>query len=541
MKKYSGKIIDPLSREMFSGSINVENGVIKKINRESCDEDNYILPGFVDAHIHIESSMLTPQNFSRIAVKYGTVAVISDPHEIANVLGVKGVEYMIKNASKASLKFFFGAPSCVPATQFEKSGAIIGPEEIEKLLRRKDVYFLSEMMNYPGVIYEDEEIIEKLNLAKKYKKNIDGHAPGLNGENLKLYVKHNISTDHECFSYEEAIEKIEMGMNIQIREGSAAKNFEALYPLISEYNDRVMLCSDDLHPDDLIKGHINLLLKKALEKGIDFFDALQVVSVNPVKHYKVDVGLVQEGDRADFIIVKDLNDFEIEKTIINGNVVYDCNKELGEEKLQDRINVFVQNDSHKDNYKVPAEKSIIKVIEIIDGELITRKAIHEVKIENGFIEPDLGKDLLKIVVQNRYVKEKPAIGFIKGFKLKRGGLVSTIAHDSHNIICVGTNDNNISELISWVNKNEGGIAVHDGDNIIGLELGIAGIISDKAIEEVAEKYSELDKIVKAMGSELMAPFMTLSFMALLVIPELKIGNAGLFDVEKFSYTSLFEE
>ena len=538
MEIFSGNIVDPVSKRIYKGQIKVGDGVIKEINQKDDVNDVYILPGLVDSHIHIESSMLTPQNFSDAAIRFGTVATVSDPHEIANVLGEEGVNYMIENARDSQIKFFFGVPSCVPATGFESSGAKIDSKQVKNLLQRKDLYFLSEMMNYPGVIYQDPEVHRKINSAKEAGKRIDGHAPGLRGKDLDAYVKAGISTDHECFSLREAEEKLDKGMYIQIREGSAAKNFESLYSIIDKNPDKIMLCSDDLHPDDLVKGHINLLLKRCVEKKIDLFNAIRSVSVVPVNHYNINVGLLQVGDPADFILVNNLTEFQVLKTVIDGKIVFTRGDFPIKKKPQKLVNKFFVNEVHEENIKVQARGSRIKVIQIIDKELITKSIISDAKIENNCIISDVKNDILKIVVQNRYEKEPPSVGFIKGFELRKGGFVSSIAHDSHNIIAVGTEDRIITELIHWVNKNRGGISVHTGQEIIGLNLPVAGIISDKPASEVAEMYLRLNNAAREMGCPLEAPFMTLSFMALLVIPELKIGNKGLFDVNHFKFTNL---
>lgn len=541
MNIYKGNIVDPVAKTIFKGIVVVEKGRIKSIEKREVEEEVFILPGLVDSHIHIESSMLTPQNFSRLAVKHGTIATVSDPHEIANVLGEEGIEYMIRNAGGAEIKIFFGVPSCVPATDFESSGAKIDSLAVSRLLKRDDLYFLSEMMNYPGVIHGDKEVMEKMRAAKANNKKIDGHAPGLTGNDLSLYCKAGITSDHECFSSEEALEKIRNGMMIQIREGSAAKNFESLFPLMNEYPDKIMLCSDDLHPDDLLKGHVNLLFKKALSSGVELFCALRALTVNPVNHYKLPVGLLQAGDPADLIIADNLSDFNILKTVINGKLVFDSSHELSKPVKQELKNSFYRNDVVEKDIVIHDKGKKIKIIDVIDGELITKSRMVEPKVVEGKLVQDMERDILKIVVQNRYQKEKPATGFIGGFQIKDGGLVSSIAHDSHNIIALGTSDHIILELINWINEHNGGIAVHADGIITGLELPVAGIISDRPAEEVAALYSTIDSKAKKLGCNLKAPFMTLSFMSLLVIPELKLGNRGLFDVNKFQFTSLFAE
>jgi len=539
MKEYSGTIIDIITKTSFKAKLEIENGIIKNVQK--CDEveDCFILPGFIDSHIHIESSMLSPQNFAAEAIKYGTVAVVSDPHEIANVLGVKGVDFMIRDGEKVPMKFFFGAPSCVPATNFESSGARLDSSDVEQLLKREDIYFLSEMMNYPGVIYKDEEVINKLMAAKKLGKKVDGHGPGLIGEDLKIYVRSGIDTDHECFTYEEALEKIKLGMKIQIREGSAARNFESLYKLVDDYPEMVMLCSDDLHPDDLVKGHINLLIKRSLDKGLNLYNILRAVIYNPIKHYNLNVGMLQIGDPADLVVVNNLREFKVLKTVIDGVEVCEKGKIKFNVGNPDKVNNFYLNKIDESFFKLKKKAKHAKIIDIIDGELVTKQSVFRLDTKLKYIESDVEQDVLKISVVNRYMEEKPSLGLIRGFNLKRGGMVSSIAHDSHNIIVVGTNDKIMLELVEWTQENKGGIAVHDGEKIYGLPLPIAGIISELPASDVAEKYAYLDTKVKEIGSRLRAPFMTLSFMALLVIPDIKIGNKGLFDGKRFEHTNIF--
>jgi adenine deaminase len=542
MKILKGRIVDVVKGEVFSGEVYVENNRVSGIERnDTIRESRLILPGLVDSHIHIESSMLTPSRFAEAVIPHGTVATVSDPHEIANVLGINGVDFMIENSRLAPLKVFFGAPSCVPATGFETSGAKIGEEEIGNLLSRPEIRYLSEMMNYPGVIYDDEEVKKKLQWAKHYNKPVDGHAPGLRGKDLEKYISEGVSTDHECSTIEEAIEKIEKGMIIQIREGSAARNFEKLYPLIDRFPDQVMLCSDDLHPDQLSKGHINLLVKRALDKGLDPMKVLRSVTLNPVRFYKLDVGLLQEGDPADFVVVDNLENFNILECYIDGEKVFWKGRLNFKTSPSSKPNNFFSNQPSTEDIQVKDLEKNVKIIRAIDGEIFTEKYIDRPLSRNGYLKPDVEKDILKIVVQNRYKEEKPALGFIKNFGLKEGGMVSTIAHDSHNIICVGTSDRIILELINWVNMHKGGIAFHNGERISGLPLPVGGILTDKPAREVAEKYNELENEAKKAGSKLQSPFMTLSFMSLLVIPELKLGNRGLFDVKKFDFTDLYAE
>jgi adenine deaminase len=536
-----GNIIDVVSKTIYSGTVVVKNGKIEKIKAGNSNSGFFICPGLIDAHVHIESSMLTPVEFARMAVNHGTVAAISDPHEIANVLGKAGVLFMIENGKKVPFKFLFGAPSCVPATSFETSGAVLSPEDILDLLKSGKAGYLAEMMNFPGVIYGDVEIVKKIDIARRLNKPIDGHAPGITGKDLEKYVSAGISTDHECTQLDEALEKIELGMKILIREGSAAKDFDNLYKLVEENTGQVMLCSDDLHPDDLIKGHINLLIRKGLSKGLNLFDLLEVAVVNPIKHYGLDVGLLQEGDPADFILIDNPENFNVKSCFIDGIEVSANGVTKINSVKTDAVNNFFSYEIREKDLAVPAIAERINVIKATDGELLTKQIIKNAKIKKGLIESDTVEDVLKIVVVNRYNKADPAIGYIHGFGIKRGAIASSIAHDSHNIIAVGVSDRGIAKVINEVMNRQGGIIAYDGENISALTLNIAGIMTDVDGPTVAGTYEELNKMVIKMGTNMSTPFMTLSFMALLVIPELKIGDKGLFDVNKFAFTSLFAE
>ncbi|MGF1555692.1 adenine deaminase [Paucihalobacter sp.] len=533
-----GQIVDIKNRRIYKGEITIENNRIKSIEEKEHQNNQYILPGFIDAHIHIESSMLVPSEFARLAVCHGTVATVSDPHEIANVLGVKGVEFMIENGKQTPFKFNFGAPSCVPATNFESAGAEIDADAIKSLLENPDIKYLAEMMNYPGVLFNDSEVLKKIEWAKYFNKPVDGHAPGLLGEDVSKYINAGITTDHECFTYEEALEKLQKGMKVIIREGSAAKNFEALIDLLSEHFENIMFCSDDKHPDDLILGHINQLCARAVAKGIDVFKVLQVACVNPVKHYNLEVGLLQVGDPADLIMVEDLTDFKTLKTIINGQVVFENNQSTIHAVAFDSPNNFnttkkVVNDF---SYRTNAKK--IRVIEALDGQLVTNEIIADsLQIDGNFVSnPE--KDILKMTVVNRYKNEKPAIAFIKNFGLKHGAIASSVAHDCHNILAVGVSDELICKAVNAIIKNKGGIAVVTENNEDVVPLPVAGIMSDQDGVTVGKQYAALSAQAKALGSQLQAPFMTLSFMALLVIPKLKLSDKGLFDGENFVFTSV---
>lgn len=524
MPSIKGNIVDIESRVIFFGELHIEDGLIKSVQKLDKAQKNfpYLLPGFIDAHVHIESSMLTPSEFAKLAVVHGTVATVSDPHEIANVCGVDGVEYMIRNGKQVPFKFYFGAPSCVPATVFETAGDALDAIAVDHLLANDDVHYLSEMMNFPGVLHKDNEVLKKIASAKKYYKPVDGHAPGLRGEDAKKYIEAGISTDHECFTKEEALDKLQYGMKILIREGSAAKNFEALIDLLNQHEDEIMFCSDDKHPDSLVKSHINELCQRAVAKGIDVFKILKAACINPVEHYKMKVGLLKPGDSADFIIVEDLKDFKVHATYINGTQV----AENGISKIKTQpaliINNFNCNKKGVDEFKFPVQQTPPQVIEAIEGQLITNKfkLSLELKTENGFYISDVKNDILKMVVVNRYQNAPVAKAFVKNFGLKTGAIASSVAHDSHNIIAVGVDDESIGDAVNNIIHAKGGISAADHFNSSFnkiLPLPVAGLMSIEDGYKVAELYTEIDRAAKELGSQLSAPFTTLSFMALLAI------------------------
>jgi adenine deaminase len=533
----SGQIVDIRSKQIFPGEISVENGKITAIREVHHAAKPYILPGFIDAHIHIESSMLTPSEFARIAVLHGTVATVSDPHEIANVLGVDGVKFMIGNGKKVPLKFHFGAPSCVPATAFETAGDVIDSADIKALMANPDIFYLAEMMNYPGVISGDAEVLKKIEWAKHFNKPVDGHAPGLRGDRLKEYVSAGISTDHECFAEAEAAEKLALGMKVIIREGSAAKNFEALAGLLDRHFENMMFCSDDKHPDDLIVGHINQLCARAVKKGIDVFKVLQAACVNPVDHYKMNVGQLREGDCADFIVVENLTDFNVLETYIDGKCVAMDGRSLIEPVHFEKPNRFDATPKKPTDFAVPAAEEI-RVIEALEGQLVTNEIREKAKIENSNLVSDVENDILKLTVVNRYNDAPPAVAFIRNFGLKRGAIASSVAHDCHNIVVVGTSDEEICRAVNLIIENKGGVCAVDGHGKKILPLPIAGIMSDKNGWETGRLYQEIDAMAKDLGSTLKAPFMTLSFMALLVIPDLKLSDKGLFSGKAFEFVDL---
>ena len=533
-----GNIVDILNKKIFKGEVVTENGHISAIREVNHSEENFILPGFVDAHIHIESSMLVPSEFAKIAVVHGTVATVSDPHEIANVLGLKGVDFMIENGKKVPLKFNFGAPSCVPATSFESAGAIIDADDIKLMMENPDIKYLAEMMNYPGVLFDDEEVLKKIQHSKNNNKPIDGHAPGLRGDDVTKYISAGISTDHECFTFEEALEKLQKGMKVIIREGSAAKNFEALIALLPEHFENMMFCSDDKHPDDLLLGHINQLCERAVAKGIDVFKVLQAACVNPVKHYNLEVGLLQKGDDADFILVDNLTKFNVLETYINGELVAENGESFVKSVPFEVLNNFNTDQKKVADFRFASSSEKIRVIEALDGELVTNQIEEDSLIIDGNLVSNTATDVLKMTVVNRYKNDVPAIAFINNFGLKEGAIASSVGHDSHNIIAVGVSDEAICSAVNLIIENRGGIcAVNSSEEKI-VSLPVAGIMSDKSAEEIGKSYAELDVMAKQMGSKLRAPYMSLSFMALLVIPSLKLSDKGLFDGTSFKFTSL---
>ncbi len=534
-QEITANLVDIFQKKVYPARIIITDGKISAIVRiDHPGPLPFALPGFVDAHVHIESSMLIPAEFARLAVVHGTVATVSDPHEIANVCGLAGVDFMIENGKSVPFKFNFGAPSCVPATVFETAGDALDSEAVEKLLTRDDILYLSEMMNFPGVLFNDEEVLKKIRAAIQMGKPVDGHAPGLRGADAQKYIDAGISTDHECFTREEAADKLARGMKILIREGSAAKNFEALIDLLNDHEDQMMFCSDDKHPDSLVAGHINQLCQRAVAKGISVFKVLKAACINPVFHYNLPVGLLRKGDSADFILVKELQTFEVLSTFIEGQKVAENGKTLiniNRKKLKEQINNFNCKERTAKDFIVKKGEAKSDVIEALDGQLITNR----IKLDKEIFETDLENDYLKIVVVNRYKDSPVAKSFIKNFGFAKGAIASSVAHDSHNIVAVGVDDESICEAVNLVIKNQGGVScVQDGTALV-VPLPVAGLMSEDDGYSVARSYTMIDSMAKQLGSSLSAPFMTLSFMALLVIPHLKLSDRGLFDGDSFKF------
>lgn len=534
-------------QNFYFGQMTIDEGRVVEIRETGDKRLNWeerelarpiVLPGLVDSHVHIESSMLMPSRFAKQAIRFGTVSIVSDPHEIANVLGLEGIELMIKDAGKASFKIYITAPSCVPATSMESAGAILKAEHLEKLFSENKAVALGEMMNYPGVLANNTDVIEKIGLAKKFGKPVDGHAPGLSGALLDTYIRAGIHTDHECSSLIEAEEKISKGMKVLIREGSSAKNFDQLYQLIDKYPRMVMLCTDDYHPDDLLNGHIDRLIRRGVSAGVNFFNLYRAASINPIMHYQLQTGMLRTGDPADFIIADAVDPFRVIATYINGEPVFRDGKVDVDLPPVDLLNAFHALPVNSADLEVTGQTGLYRIIHAWDGELITGSEIAQLIAKEGVVQADLKNDILKIVVLNRYLPAKPSVGWISGFGIKKGALASSIAHDSHNIIAVGTSDEEIAEAVNQIIFHKGGIVITESGMSEIIPLPVAGLMSADEAGEVGLRYAELTGIVRRLGSQLKAPFMALSFMALLVIPHLKIGDRGLFNCDTFEFTDL---
>lgn len=544
----AGNLVDVDINKIYPAEITIKAGKISSITKVKKKFKNYILPGLVDAHIHIESSLLCPSRFAQVVVPHGTIATVSDPHEIANVMGMAGINYMIADAKSVPLKVFYTAPSCVPATDFETTGAKLTAKQISQLLKKKEIVALGEMMNFPGVIFNDKQVLAKIKVAKIAKKPVDGHAPGLLGQDLKKYIRAGISTDHECFTFKEAAAKAKLGMKIMLRQGSSAKNLKDLINIAKQKPDSAFFVSDDLHPDDLIKGHTNLLLKQAVKLGVNPIMAVKMASLNPVKHYRLPVGLGRVGDYADLIEVSNLKDFKVLRVFINGKLVAQNGKTLFKVKPKQVASTFKIKKKSVDDFIVKADKdTLVRVIKVIPNQIVTGQRQACLKVKNGDLQPEVKKDILKIAVCERYGHNRIGLGFIQGFGLKRGAIATSVAHDSHNIVTVGTSNEAMARAVNEIIKMKGGLVAYNGkkvvnhvrktfSNVVKLELPIAGLMSSQKVEIVNKKLEDLHRQVKKMGCRLHSPFMTLSFMALLVIPELKLSDQGLFDGKNFAFT-----
>ncbi len=547
-----GHIVDVIGERIFDGTVTIEDGKIASISESDISGTDipYIMPGFIDSHMHIESTLMLPENFAGLAVRHGTVAVATDPHEITNVLGRDGIEFMLQNASKVKFHFFFGIPSCVPSTCFETAGATITSEDVKELVTRDDFYGLAEMMNYPGVLNNDPEVLAKIRYTLDAGKVVDGHAPDLTGETARKYIAAGISTDHELYSYDSAEERLEMGMKIQVREGSAARNFDTLKQLLNydKYKGGIMFCTDDIYPDELEEGHINLIAARSVAAEAPLWNILHAACVAPARHYGMSVGLLQEGDKADFIVVDDLKDFIVRQTWIDGEPVFD-NGRLDIYKKGQSLTVqetafpnqFHAKSLSLKDIQIKATGSRMKVIIATEGSLYTEVNEAAPKVEDGHAVSDTDRDILKLVVYNRYCEARPAIAFISGFRLKRGAIASTIAHDSHNIIALGADDESIVKAVNALVESKGGLCIVDNGKMKTLALPVAGLMSPLEGEVVGKAHKELKAMAAAQGCSFAAPFMTLAFMALPVIPELKLTDLGLFDGIRFQFTDLFTD
>lgn len=534
-------VVEVLEKRIFWGSVSWVDGIVTRVTAMGPEKKSrpYLIPGFIDSHLHIESSMLPPAEFGRQAVRHGVVAAMADPHEIANVLGVVGVRFMLRNAAASPFKTFFGIPSCVPATPFETAGAALDLAGMEILSREAGVTHVAEMMNFPGVLAGLPEVMEKIELGRRLGLPVDGHAPGLRGPEAAAYAAAGISTDHECVALAEARDKIEAGMHILVREGSAARNFEALHSLISTDTERVMLCCDDKHPDDLMTGYMDRLAARAVAAGHHPLDVLRCACVNPVLHYRLPVGLLREGDSMDAVLVADLNAFRPLKVWLSGRPAAEEGETLLARIPAAPLNTFRAGPICAEQLRFPARNGLLRVIEAIDGEILTREIRVQPRIEDGLAIPDPERDILLLCVVNRYQEASPALAFIRGFGLRQGAIASSVAHDSHNVVAVGTDGASLCRAVNTVTQARGGISVAGPAGVDLLPLPIAGLMSDADGSEVGRRYAELDRQARELGSPLRAPFMTLSFMALLVIPELKLSDRGLFDSRTFGFCEPF--
>lgn len=535
----SGNIIDPVARRIFPGTIRVENGRIAAIEEQSPEygksHHTWLCPGFVDAHVHVESSLLTPVEFARAAACHGIVASVSDPHEIANVLGIEGVEWMLENASHTPFKIFFGAPSCVPATPFETAGAHFTAAEVDQLLARDDIHYLSEVMNFPAVIGGDPAIMAIVERAKVHNKPIDGHSPGVLGADLEIYAKAGIQTDHECSTAREARERVALGMKVAVREGSAARNFDALLPVLLESPESCFFCSDDAHPDVLIESSVNISVARAVAAGLDVITAIRVASVNPIEHYRLPVGKLQVGDPADFIELPNLTDFHPRRVWINGILAADNGQPLLKPHSCKPKNRWVKRTLVPEDFALPrTSPAASRVIVAIDGQLLTDQFDYTPPADQPCVSANVAEDILKIAVVNRYSNAPVAVGLIRGFGLKASALASSVAHDSHNVVVVGTDDELMSKAANAVMEAEGGLSAANADMVLALPLPVAGLMGTGDAWHTADLFNRLSAFAHADGCQLKSPLMTLSFMALLVIPKLKLGDLGLFDVQSFS-------
>ena len=551
MEKIKGHIVDVVRREIYDGELVIEGEKIVEVKRCELPEREkpwpYLMPGFIDGHVHIESSMIVPHKFARIAVSHGTIGVIADPHEIGNVLGVEGVNYMIRSGREAHFNFLFGAPSCVPAVggDIETCGKVIDVKDTEALMARDDIGFLGEMMNYPGVLADDKEVMAKIKAALRNGKPVDGHAPGLTGHQRDRYAAAGITTDHECSTLDEGRSCIKAGMKVIIREGSAAKDYQLLSPLIKESPNMVMFCTDDCHPDDFVRGHINLIVKRALADGYDLWDVLQAACVNAQKHYKQMWGLLQVGDPATFITVDRISPhFRVESTVIRGKEVFNYNASLPSDQSNkdDHIldlnfpNNFVAVPITADDIDIDLKPGdTVHIIHASDGSLVTQHDEVELTGNPLFDSRYPWTAVQKIVVYNRYVPgAKPVVGLVRGFDISEGAIAGSVAHDCHNIVAIGSSDEYLVKAINRIVEMRGGQVVVSPDEMLDIPLPIAGLMAPMSGYEIAFRTLCIQDMVKKIGCKMTSPFITMAFMCLPVIPDIKITDRHLMDTKTFS-------
>ena len=551
----NAKLVNVFSGEIYKTDIAIKHGYIAALGTgysgtEEIDlQEQFVIPGFIDAHVHIESSMLSLSQFSKAILPLGTTTVIADPHEITNVCGSAGFRYMLKSSKFSMLNVFFMVPSCVPATHLESSGIAFNYEDVEYFMGKKKVLGLAEMMNYPGVINGSKKVMKKILLALESGKLIDGHAPGLTGKDLSAYVASGISSDHECTNKEEALEKLRTGMYIMIREGTGAKNLNDLLPFVTKENySRCLLATDDRCPTDIVnEGHINYAVKKAIKNGLDPMMAIKMATINVADYFGLkDVGAILPGKSADILVVKSLENLEISKVFKDGMLVAEDGKYLKTTSaVQSKwvYNTVNTGDIVEEDLKIPRKSDKIRVIETIEHQLLTKELIHSAKIENDYVVADPDNDIIKLlVIERHFATHNIGKGFVKGLGIKSGAVASTVSHDSHNLVVTGTNDSDMFLAINTIIEMNGGICVVKDNQVLAkLPLPIAGLMSDASLEEVYQGKGSLDDAVKKLGSIKEDPFMKLAFLSLPVIPKLKLTDKGLVDVDKFDFVDLFVE
>jgi adenine deaminase len=526
-----GQLVDVVNGKVVPSGVVMEGGKFTEIVTLAEAPNRYLLPGFIDSHIHIESSQLCPSRFAEASVPHGTTAVVSDPHEIANVLGVKGIDLMLEDASNVPLRIFLTAPSCVPATQYERSGATIGVAEIESMLKDPRFVGLGEVMDVQGVLRDDPGIIAKIKAAKAFWKGIDGHCPGLVGNDLVKYINAGMRTDHESITADEAEEKYFLGMWIQVREGSASRDLRSLMPFAKTHE--CMLVSDDLRAKDLVNGHLDVLLRKAVALGMPPMHAIRAVTAWPAWHYNLPGGSVAVGRTADLVVVDDLRNFNVRQVFIAGRLVAEDGVPLFLAEPRTNGLGILPRGLVGEDMLLPAkgEKVSVKVIEAFPDRIESGSLITELPVRDGRVRAMPDQDVLHIALVNRYVDERPVLGFIKGFGLKRGAMATSVAHDSHHLLAVGASPDDMAKAINVVSRS-GGFAVCEENEVSTLPLEVAGLMSTSPARVVAQIENDLVELLVGMGCRLPAPFMTLSFQSLLVVPELKIGDRGLFDTRR---------